>query len=642
MASVSIKIPPDVLSYWILGKLCDDSNMYHLADSLAMSPDATENPNTTLNRLQSFAPHQESKHHSSAPAKNSAALITATNKNEKDKENSSTKSSPTTHLSTAQALMTNLKMESLSSQVIIDCAATHHMFNQKSFFCEHSETTPLVVSTGDPSSTLQGEGIGTVSLRINGSTIELKGCLYVPQISKNLISLLQIFDEDITIRKLPANLFEIISQDFKITGKIADRLMVIDCNPPQSNLTTSYLWHQRLGHPSNQTLKTLGLSPLNDPCQICMRGKSTLLPFLGQFDKVNQPLECVHLDLVGPISPPSVAGHRYFLTIVDQFSSYKTVRFLKKKENCYEEFVHWKTFSENLHDKHIKRVISDKGGEFENISFKMLALKCGFTHDCSPTATPQHNCFAERANRTILDKAKCLLIGSNLPKQYWAKAVNTATFLSNLMPTPSQDNLSPFSLWSKRSSRIKRIKTFGYDGILLGCENENSAYRILRIRDRTIAITRDALFAENHFPSINSNPNSDSHSDRWIDLCQERDECINNEEILTDRGSSEVAEGAECLQEQGKEFAQDATPNDRPLRLRVVGPQHPTIISGAISQSNILPYSCRPKTFVTVKDADPISYRSALSDSNCEDWKKAISKELNSMENLKGWSVVDL
>ncbi|MBW0465003.1 hypothetical protein O181_004718 [Austropuccinia psidii MF-1] len=79
MASVNIKIPPDVLSYCILGKLCDNSNMYYLADSLAMSPYATENHNTTLNRLQSFARHQESKHHSSAPEKDSAALITATN-----------------------------------------------------------------------------------------------------------------------------------------------------------------------------------------------------------------------------------------------------------------------------------------------------------------------------------------------------------------------------------------------------------------------------------------------------------------------------------------------------------------------------------------------------------------------------------
>ncbi|MBW0590023.1 hypothetical protein O181_129738 [Austropuccinia psidii MF-1] len=81
MASVNIKIPPDFLSYWILGKLCDNINMYHLADSQAMSLDATKNPSTTLNCLQSFERHQESKHHSSTAEKNSEAFITATNMN---------------------------------------------------------------------------------------------------------------------------------------------------------------------------------------------------------------------------------------------------------------------------------------------------------------------------------------------------------------------------------------------------------------------------------------------------------------------------------------------------------------------------------------------------------------------------------
>ncbi|MBW0538052.1 hypothetical protein O181_077767 [Austropuccinia psidii MF-1] len=458
--------------------------------------------------------------------------------------------------------------------------------------------TPFVVATGDPSSTLHGEGIGLVNLRINGSMIKLKGCLYVPQISKNLISLLQIFDKDVTICKLPANLFEIICQDIRITRRIADRLMVIDCNPPQSNLTTSYLWNQRLGHPSNQALKTLGLPLLNYSCHICMSGKSTLLPFSGQFDKVNQLLECVHLDLVGPITPPLVAGHKYFLTIFDQFSSFKTVKFLKRKENCYDEFVNWKKFAVNLHEKKLKDLYL----------IKEASLKI------------------KRANQTILEKAKCLMIGSSLPKQYWAEAINTAIFLSNHIPTLSRDNLSPFSLWSNKSSRIKRLETFGCkaviiipkhlrswkfspsgeDGILLGYQNENSAYQILRIRDRTIVITRHALFAENHFPSIDSN--SDSHSNRWIDLCEEKDECIDPEEILTDQGLSEITESKECVQEQDEELIQNATPSNTPVRLKVVGPQHPTIINGDISHSNILPYSRRPKNFITVKDADPISY----------------------------------
>ncbi|MBW0461130.1 hypothetical protein O181_000845 [Austropuccinia psidii MF-1] len=82
MASVDIKICTNVLLYWIVRKLCDDRNMYHLSDSLALSPDATENTNTTLNCLQSFARHQESKQNSSEAEKDSEALITVTNMNQ--------------------------------------------------------------------------------------------------------------------------------------------------------------------------------------------------------------------------------------------------------------------------------------------------------------------------------------------------------------------------------------------------------------------------------------------------------------------------------------------------------------------------------------------------------------------------------
>ncbi|MBW0482733.1 hypothetical protein O181_022448 [Austropuccinia psidii MF-1] len=49
IALVNIKIPPDVLSYMILGKLCNHTSMYHLADSVAMSTKETENPPNTLN-----------------------------------------------------------------------------------------------------------------------------------------------------------------------------------------------------------------------------------------------------------------------------------------------------------------------------------------------------------------------------------------------------------------------------------------------------------------------------------------------------------------------------------------------------------------------------------------------------------------
>ncbi|MBW0469567.1 hypothetical protein O181_009282 [Austropuccinia psidii MF-1] len=115
---------------------------------------------------------------------------------------------------------------------------------------------------------------------------------------------------------------------------------------------------------------------------------------------------------------------------------------------------------ENLHDRKIKMITTDGGGELLNQQFKELANKIGFKHNVTPPYAPEHNGIAVRANRTILDKARCLLLGSKLPHQYCAKAVNTATYLSNILPTPSRNNFSPHYMWTKRSPKIKNVGTF--------------------------------------------------------------------------------------------------------------------------------------------------------------------------------------
>ncbi|MBW0545603.1 hypothetical protein O181_085318, partial [Austropuccinia psidii MF-1] len=112
-------------------------------------------------------------------------------------------------------------------------------------------------------------------------------------------------------------------------------------------------------------------------------------------------------------------------------------------------FVIVKREMETLHDQSLKKVVSDRGGEFLNEKFKSLSETQGFIHVFSPAHTPQHNGFAKRENRTILEKARCILNGSNLPNSYWAEAINTSTILSNIIPTPSRRNLSPYSLWKR-------------------------------------------------------------------------------------------------------------------------------------------------------------------------------------------------
>ncbi|MBW0524001.1 hypothetical protein O181_063716 [Austropuccinia psidii MF-1] len=112
-------------------------------------------------------------------------------------------------------------------------------------------------------------------------------------------------------------------------GNIIDRLMYINYNLPKLLLTTnnkeSNIWHDRLGHPGISVLNSMGLPTNISNCLVCQRNKSHQLPYSNHFEEAKFPLDCRHLDLVGPISPEYLSGCSYFLTIVDQAKGFKII-----------------------------------------------------------------------------------------------------------------------------------------------------------------------------------------------------------------------------------------------------------------------------------------------------------------------------
>jgi len=229
--------------------------------------------------------------------------------------------------------------------------------------------------------------------------------------------------------------------------------------------------------------------------------KATKRPFSGKFAPTTEVLEAIHLDLVGPFQTHSVSGCQFFLTIVDQFSGFKCIKLLKHKSetlNKFEDFVVW---AENQTEKKIKTVISDNGGEFKNIHFEDLCRKRGITHHFSPAYTPQNNGVAERSNRSIIDKAKCLFAQANLSPRFWAEAIATATDLCNILPSSTRKFKIPYDMFFKRSVNLEKLRSFGClcyvlipdalrkskmttpteKGIFLGYANDFSSYRVLKI-----------------------------------------------------------------------------------------------------------------------------------------------------------------
>ncbi|MBW0526655.1 hypothetical protein O181_066370 [Austropuccinia psidii MF-1] len=134
------------------------------------------------------------------------------------------------------------------------------MFGDKKLFTELVWTPEERISTSDPRSSLTCKGRGTVKININNKFMTLHDCLYVPNITKNLVSLLDLCSKFITIVK-DGTTFQLLSEkQVLLKGQIMNKLMMVNFNRSRtllSKISTNYMWHQRLGHPGNQALKSL-------------------------------------------------------------------------------------------------------------------------------------------------------------------------------------------------------------------------------------------------------------------------------------------------------------------------------------------------------------------------------------------------
>ncbi|MBW0533525.1 hypothetical protein O181_073240 [Austropuccinia psidii MF-1] len=272
------------------------------------------------------------------------------------------------------------------------------------------------------------------------------------------------------------------------------------------------------------------------------------------------------MDLVGSITPPSISQCKFFLTITDQASLYKIVSFLKNKSECFEKFKTIKKKIEVKQERKIKRIVSDWEGEFLNQQFAKLTTECGIIHTFALTETPQHNGYAERTNQTLLDKARGMLNATNLTKQYWAEAINTTTFISNLTPTISRNNQSPAAIWNNNQPTLTKLRVFGcqaitfklkkehswkldqrgQEGIMLVYENENTAYRILQLHDRKTIITRHVKFNEKIFPKISNNT---SHEEKWTGITEEQSKIATASTTNNDHPIEKETEAQQPIQE---------------------------------------------------------------------------------------------
>jgi len=156
-------------------------------------------------------------------------------------------------------------------------------------------------------------------------------------------------------------------------------------------------------------------------CQACVQAKQPRKAHKAVDERCMTLLELIHSDICEMNGVLTKGGKRYFITLIDDATKYCYVFLLKTKEEAFECVKTYKAEVENQLEKKIKRVRSDRGGEYFSNEFDLFCVENGIIHERTPPYSPQSNGVAERKNRTLMDLVNVMLGTSGMAKAWWGR-----------------------------------------------------------------------------------------------------------------------------------------------------------------------------------------------------------------------------
>uniref|UniRef100_A0A3Q7XZQ9 Uncharacterized protein LOC113786557 n=1 Tax=Cicer arietinum TaxID=3827 RepID=A0A3Q7XZQ9_CICAR len=379
-------------------------------------------------------------------------------------------------------------------------------------------------------------GIGKVGTAPSPS---IEDVLYVEGLKHNLISISQLCDkgykivfnkDECVIQNEATNETQFVGKRFKniFILNFEDLSLKMKCLLVSDN-NDAWLWHKRFAHIHMDHLNKLvkhdlvvGLPKIkfikDKLCDACQKGKQTKSSFKPKnVISTSRPLQLIHMDLFGPSRTKSLGGNSYGLVIVDDYSRFTWTLFLANKNEAFKAFKNYAKLVQNEQSAKIVSIRSDHGREFQNTSFEEFCEENGIFHNFSAPRTPQQNGVVERKNRSLIELARTMLSDSNLPKYFWADAVNTACYVSNRVIIRPILKKTPYELYKGRKPNISHFHIFGCkcfvlnngkdnlgkfdekadEGIFLGYSLSSKAFRVFNKRtllvEESMHVTFDAI-----------------------------------------------------------------------------------------------------------------------------------------------------
>lgn len=592
----------------------------------------------------------------------------------------------------------------------VDNGATCHITNRGDLFqtfepFEHNNMHTVSTANGNA---LQAKGKGNISIlsevQRKVHEITLKDVWYVPQITKNLFSVLAAHDCNSNSRfeSTPTNCTFYTRNEVKMTGvrSISGGLYKLNVKNviPKRNievnltLTKTQLYHERLVHQNKRHVRKfvkqeLGIELPQDEstCESCILGKSHRLKF-GTRPRASRPGELVHSDVCGPF-PNSFTNLRYFVLFKDDFTGYRYVYFLKAKSEVKQKMQEFIAEARNTNHS-IETLLSDNGGEFDNKEVREILATHGIKQRLTMPYTPEQNGCSERENRTLVEAARTVMNSGSFEQRLWAELVNAVAYVLNRTGPSRTENKAPYELWHGKKPKISHLRILGctayvhvpkqkrrklsmkaLKGRLIGYDNDDG-YRIWCDNNNLIR-SRDVIFDEKPLDRIQcddvispttKNETPFNEYELKVSFNPERIEAHQDSTTSHQHEQSELDPvdqiDAKEQQEESRpsEFTEEIPARDEMSRPTSAVWYDADVDHSSDSEDETMThtYNLRDRSIIrppqkfrdccalTDVEAEPTTFKEAMKSPNKDEWIKAMLKEISSLKENNTWSLQEL
>lgn len=568
----------------------------------------------------------------------------------------------------------------------VDSGCSAHLIADKSSLKNVSYNPRIkeIVVANQETVSVVCSGQTQISTVVEGSEFDItvEDVLCVPNLTTNLLSVSQLIRKGNKVT-FGEGVCEIRNRQNVLVGKAVqvNGVYKLDVKSEcmfagSATSTTSSRWHRRLGHINSKDLTVMkngAVTGISYPdkaedsmskCVVCCEGKLARLPFSHKGTRSENVLDLVHADVCGPMETVSLGSARYFLLFVDDYSRMTFVYFLQMKSEVVKYFKEFKAQVERQTGRTIKILRTDNGGEFCSSEITNILKRDGIVHQTTNPYTPEQNGLCERMNRTIVERARCLLFDAKMDKKFWAEATNTAVYLRN-RTIASGLSKTPYELWTGRKPDVSHLRVFGstvmvhvpkikrtkwdrkaVKHILLGYADNTKGYRLYNPDTNSIITSRDVVIMEDSRDSdmiqivmeedrdVPGTEEQKEHPDTLVETYVSEDSNVADDTYVPDDDLSTTSSAEEFFDTEAKAEIKKAMKNLLPI-------EKPESEKRLRKKPDRYGYSnmCAASN-VEVCD-DSLTYEEAMNGAEREEWCKAMADELQSFHDNEAWEVVD-